>query len=201
MPNFSFIQPSEADLFRRICEDLKREFGQVVFLEIGTFGGRSTNGIAEHCRSIGVPLYAAGVDCMESYKPDPLPTPDYDFYFGDSMDQWRHIKRRDFNWLFVDACHCVNHAMCDFLNYSPFLVKGGICVFHDTALPEGKYDQEPWPQDHGFAGKPPSQLGVREGLKKLGLLQGYRKDWEFVEEIPSSTGMMGMVVLKKILDL
>lgn len=201
MPNFSFLRPVEAELVKELCETIHGNFMDVVFLEIGVFGGGTTHGIAEHCKERRIPIYMAGVDCLEIYKPNPLPTPDYDFYFGDSMDQWQHIKRRDFNFLFVDGCHCVNHAMADFLNYSPFVEKGGFCLFHDSALPTGKYDQDPWPQDHGFAGKPPSQLGVREGLKKLGLLQGYRKDWELVKELPSDTGLMGVHLFKKVLDL
>jgi hypothetical protein len=103
----------------------------------------------------------------------------------------------------VDGCHCVNHAICDFSNYSPFVVQNGYCLFHDTALPTslGKVDQEAWPQDHSYAGKPSSVLGVREGLKKLGLLQGYRTDWKLVEEVPSDTGLMGLMLFKKEMEL
>lgn len=136
---------------------------------------------------------------MEIYKPNPLPTLDYDFYFGDSMDQWQHIKRRDFNFLFVDACHCVVHASQDFLNYAPFVEVGGYVLFHDTALPTGKYDQEPWPQDHSYAGKSNSKLGVREALKKVGLLDGRRNDFQFIRELESDSGLMGMTLYRRIL--
>ena len=117
------------------------------------------------------------------------------------MDAWRQITGK-YNFLFVDGCHCVNHAMSDFLNYSPFVEVGGYTLFHDTALPTGKEKQEPWPQtDHGYFGKPPSVLGVREGLKKLGLLQGYRSDWKLIEEIPSDSGLMGMCLFQKLTEL
>ena len=91
--------------------------------------------------------------------------------------------------------------MADFLNFSPFVVVGGYVLFHDTALPDGSYEQGPWPQNHSYAGKPPSVLGVREGLKKLGLLQGYREDWKLIEEIPSDTGLMGAILFQKLKEL
>jgi hypothetical protein len=118
------------------------------------------------------------------------------------MDAWRGITGR-YNFLFVDGCHCVNHAICDFSNYSPFVVQNGYCLFHDTALPTslGKVEQEAWPQDHSYAGKPPSILGVREGLKKLGLIQNYRTDWKLIEEIPSDTGLMGACLFQKVMEL
>lgn len=202
MPNFQFLRQNEADLITALADTLKNEFGKVVFLEIGVFGGNSTRGLADHCTANGIPLFAAGVD-FAKYIPNPPATPDYAFYAGDSMDQWRRIERRDFNFLFIDGCHCVNHAICDFLNYSPFVQVGGYCLFHDTAAPtdKGTQQQEEWPQDHGYAGKPSSVLGVREGLRKLGLWQGYRADWVFVHEIPAPDGLKGMCLFKKIKEL
>ena len=118
------------------------------------------------------------------------------------MDVWRQFRDgKKFNLLFVDGCHCVNHAQCDFLNYSPFVDVGGYTLFHDTAVPTNQYEQEPWPQDHSYAGKDPSKLGVREALKKLGLLQGHRTDWKLVEEVPNDTGMMGAILFQKIKEL
>jgi hypothetical protein len=101
------------------------------------------------------------------------------------------------NFLFVDGCHCVNHAMCDFLNYSPLVVAGGYCLFHDTALPKDGVSQGEWPQNHSYAGTPDSTLGVRSALTKLGLLQGYRSDWKFIRELPSDSGLMGMMLFQK----
>lgn len=197
--SYEFIQPAEAALIEDTITKLKAAFGHVRFLEIGVFGGGTVTGVVNKCKAIGCPVYAAGVDFPE-WKPSPPPLPDYEFHPTDSMDAFRGI-RGEFNFLFVDGCHCVNHAMCDFLNYSPFVVNGGYCLFHDTALPTGQATQGTWPQNHSYAGKPDSVLGVREGLKKLGLLQGHRKDWKLVGEVPSSTGLMGMHLFQKVLDL
>lgn len=194
---FTFVRPEEAQLVKDTADAVKQAFGQVRFLEIGVFGGGTVYGLAEYCRAQGIPVFAAGVD-FESWRPNPPPTEDYAFYPGDSMDMWRNITRRDFNFLFVDGCHCVNHAMADFLNYSPYVEVGGYCLFHDTALPDGSKYQEEWPQDHGYAGKPDSFLGVRAGLQKLGLLQGHRADWAYVRETPGAGGLMGMHLYRKV---
>lgn len=200
----SMRDPEEYDLIDRVLDRIKSEFGSVSFLEIGVCHGGTVAGVARRCKEIGVQLTAAGVDCLEHYKPDrnlfPEIPPDYAFYEGDSMDQWRNIPGT-FNLLLVDGCHCVNHSMCDFLNYSPLLVVGGYCLFHDTALPLQQYEQIPFPQDHSFAGKDPGKLGVREGLKKLGLLQEYRTDWKLIEEVPSNDGVMGLGLFQKVAEL
>lgn len=195
--NYGFIRPQEAALIEDTLTKLKSAFGEVRFLEIGVFGGGTVTGIVKKCQELGVSVYAAGVDFPE-WKPNPIPLPSYEFHAVDSMDAWRGITGK-FNFLFVDGCHCVNHAMCDFLNYSPLVEVGGYALFHDTALPTGQDKQGEWPQsDHSYAGKPPSVLGVREGLEKMGLLQGYRSDWKFIAEVPSETGLMGMCLFQKV---
>jgi len=197
---YGSIFEAEYDLVDRVIDRIKKEFGAVRFLEIGVLGGGTAAGVARRCKEVGCPCVISGVDCLEHYKPDtnlyPELSTNYTFYCGDSMDMWREIKD-SFNMLLVDGCHCVNHSMCDFLNYSPLLEVGGYCLFHDTALPLNQYEQMAFPQDHSLAGKNPSKLGVREGLKKLGLLQNYRSDWEFIEEIPSDSGVAGMILFQK----
>ena len=199
MTKYGFIRDVEAEFLDSLLAKIKAEFGGVEFLEIGVFGGGTVTGVVNRCKELVCPVYISGVD-FPQWKPNPVPLENYKFYEGDSMDAWREIHL-PFNLLFVDGCHCVNHSICDFLNYSPFVRLGGYCLFHDTALPTGEHKQGEWPQDHSYAGKPDSVLGVREGLKKLGLLQGYRKDWELVQELESDSGLMGMMLFKKVLDL
>jgi hypothetical protein len=170
---YGFLRAEEADLIDRLLVTIKEQFNSVSFLEIGVFGGGTVSGIVRRCKEIGCPVTAAGVDFLP-WKPSPAPLPDYDFHDSDSMDAFRGMTG-PYNFLFVDGCHCVNHAMCDFLNYSPLVVLNGYCLFHDTALPKDGVTQGDWPQDHSYAGKPPSVLGVRDGLKKLGLLQDFAK--------------------------
>lgn len=204
MTRYGSMSETEFDLMDRIIDRIKSEFNEVRFLEIGVCGGGTVAGVARRCKEIGCQFLGSGVDCLEAYKPDPNLFPElkenYAFYCGDSMDMWRNIPA-GFNLLLVDGCHCVNHSMCDFLNYSPLVIVGGYCLFHDTALPLQQYEQIAFPQDHSLAGKNPSKLGVREGLKKMGLLQGYREDWKLIEEVTSDSGVMGLMLLQKVKEL
>jgi hypothetical protein len=175
------------------------DFGYVRFLEIGVLSGNTARGIVRQCNAIGCKVSGAGVDFAQ-WRPNPTPCTDYQFHAGDSMDAWRGIGSV-FNLIFVDGCHCVNHSMCDFLNYSPMLEVGGYCLMHDTAAPLGRETQDQYYQNHAYAGQPDSVLGVRDGLKKMGLLQGLRADWQLVTELKSDSGLMGVVLLKKLRDL
>lgn len=198
---YGFVREVEADLIDSTLDTLKRDFGRIDFMEVGVMGAGTVRGVYRRAKEIDCPVQSSGVD-FEKYRPNPTPDANYKFYAGDSMEAWRNIPAGSkFNFLFVDGCHCVIHAMCDFLNYSPFVEVGGRVLFHDTALPTEKYDQEPWPQDHSYAGINNSKLGVREGLKKLGLLQGHRADWKLVKELSSDNGLMGMVLIRKEMEL
>lgn len=197
---YGFLRPSECDVVDKVLDNLKSKFGYIAMCEVGVFGAGTTRGVYRRAQEIDCPVQLTGID-FEQYRPNPTPYPEYDFISEDSMDAWRGITKK-YNFLFVDGCHCVNHSMCDFLNYSPFVVVGGYCMFHDTSLPTGKDKQEPWPQtDHSYAGKPPSVLGVREGLQKLGLLQGHRTDWELIEEVEGENGLMGAMLFRKLKEL
>ena len=198
---YGFVREIEADLIDQLLAQVKVQFGEIRGIEVGVFAAGTTRGIYRWGKENDCPVFLTGID-FEQNRPNPTPDTNYDFHACDSMDAFREITR-NYNFLFVDGCHCVNHSMADFLNYSPFVIVGGYCLFHDTALPTAMgFDvQEQWPQDHSYAGKPSSVLGVREGLKKLGLLQGYRSDWKLVEEIPSDDGLMGMCLFQKMREL
>ena len=193
------LEEEEYDLIDRILERIKVSFGEVRFLEIGIWGGVTATGIARKCKELGIPVSATGVDKSPNI-PTPLPTPDYQYVQGDSLYQYGKIKGK-YNLLLIDGCHCAIHAMCDFLNYSPFLDVNGYCMFHDTASRKDEDEQDYFAQDHSDVGMPDSVLGVRNGLKKLGLLQGYRADWKFIEEHPNETGLMGAILYQKVKEL
>lgn len=194
---YGFIRGVEADLFDEILDKLKAEFVAIRFLEVGVSSGGTVRGVYRRANEIGCPARCAGVD-FEQYRPNPTPADNYTFYAGDSMDAWRKITGT-FNLLLIDGCHCVVHSSQDFLHYSPFVEVGGYILLHDTALPTGQSAQGEWPQDHSYAGKPESVIGVREALKKLGLLDVRRTDFEFIRELESSSGLMGMMGYRRIL--
>lgn len=196
---YGYITKKEAARLDMLIDRIHDEFGHLSFMEIGVFGGSTLSGIVERAESLNCPYQCAGVDFRKG-RPEVSAYPNYTFYEGDSMDMWRSVKG-EFNLLFVDGCHCINHSMCDFLNYSPFVVVGGYCLFHDTApTKEGGVEQGMFEQDHSYAGKPSSVLGVREGLKKIGLLGNHRDDWKLEWEI-RETDIMGMTCFKKLKPL
>lgn len=196
---YGLIREAESDLMDELLGTIKAEFGSLRFLEIGVSGGGTANGVYKRCQAIDLQCYLSGVDLPVGAPKNAIPG--YKFYEGDSMDMWREVSGI-FNLLFVDACHCVNHSMCDFLNYSPMVEVGGYALFHDTALRTGANVQDEFLQPHSYAGNfAPGVLGVREGLEKTGLLQGYRSDWQMMKELTSDNGLMGMILFKKLKPL
>lgn len=198
MTKYGFLRDVEYEFFDELVLRIKNELGEVRFLEIGVWGANTATGVVNRCREIGCPVKCAGVDI--SPLNSPLPHEGYVYYQGDSIEMWRQVTGT-YTLLLVDGCHCSSHCAIDFLHYSPFVVVGGYCLLHDTALPDGSDKQDEHPQDHSYYGKPPSVLGVRDALKKLGLLQGHRKDWVFVQEVPSSDGTCGLMLFKKVAAL
>lgn len=179
----------------RFLEQLKREFGFVRMLEIGVGQGATMAGVLERCDELGVPASYEGVD-GECGTPVVLPT-DCVFTKGDSAFVFPQVGDA-FNFLFVDGSHASNYVCLDFLNYSPKVVVNGYCLFHDTR--EGPQWQGLHYQGSGEQGRFENNIAVRAALQKLGLLQGYRSDWKFIEEIASSD-IMGMQLYKKLKQL
>lgn len=192
-----FISDKESALLDELLVDIQKQFGSIRFLEIGVMAAGTVRGVYQRAAEINCPVHCEGVD-LKFFKPDPIPS-DYVFHAGDSMDMWRTMTG-EFNLLFIDGCHCCNHVMTDFLNYSPMVVVNGYVVFHDTSGCGPNNDQGEWPQDHGYAGRPATIIGVRDGLQKMGLLQGHRSDWKFLREI-RETELLGMCLFQKIKPL
>jgi len=194
---YGMMRVVEANLMDEMMDTLKREFGEIRFLEVGVCGAGTIRGVYRRAGEIGCPVKGAGVD-FDFYRPNPMPGENYEFHAGDSMEMWRNIKGA-YNMLLIDGCHCVVHASQDFLNYAPFVETGGYILLHDTALPKSGVEQGDWPQDHSYAGKANSKLGVREALKKLGLLDSRRTDFQFIRELESDSGLMGMMLYRRVL--
>lgn len=188
---YGVITFGEAAMLDSLCNKIKSEFGYLSLLEIGMAGGATMAGIMERCSEIGCPCNYHGVD-GEGGKPEFKPE-NATYYIGDSAEVFTNVSGQ-FNLLFIDGCHCVNHCMLDFLNYSPMVVVGGYCLFHDT-------NDTIWQGDHyqGHGPKHPEfHIGVRAALRKLGLLAGLRKDWRLVAEV-KDTEIMGMMLFRKTL--
>lgn len=172
---------------------IAKEFSmRVSLLEIGTASGYTGKGISRFCGSIGAKLKYQCIDGVCG-RPHPGNLPDGGiFHCGDSRELFESING-SFNLIFIDACHCNNCCILDFLNYSPKCVVGGYVLFHDTN-PSPKWQGAHW-QGHGPK-TPAFCLGVRMALDKLGLLHGKRTDWSFVDEQKAGEGF-GMMLFRK----
>lgn len=192
---YGIFSPGEAVYFDRMLEQVGRQFGHIRFLEIGVAEGATMAGILERCDHLGIPCTYEGVDGSQG-KPNPIPD-NCKFIEGDSTQVHRQVGE-GFNVCFIDGSHALNFVMLDFLNYSPKVIPGGLCIFHDTR------DTQEWQTKHyqgtGDQSNVDNNIAVRLALKKLGLLQGYRRDWEFVEEI-TDVQIQGMMSFRKTRDL
>lgn len=195
MHKYGYIADSEAALIDGLLADIKTRFGRIQFLEIGVYELNTAKGIYQRAAEINCPVHCEGIDVCRRQE---MPNPDYVFHEGDSLDVWRTIQG-EFNLLFIDGCHCRNHVMADFLNYSPMVVVNGYVLFHDSAVEHLEEVTDKWAVEHSYPGKPTS-AHVREALRNLGILQGYRADWKLITDL-IETDMMGMCLFQKIKPL
>lgn len=171
-------------------------FRQVEMIEIGVANGATMYGVAEWCESRSVPFKWDGFD-LPGIGPE-TKIPNCTFHPGRSEETYIELSDQC-NLLFIDGDHSSNAVCLDFLNFSPRLKVGGVCLFHDTV------DHPHWVglahsdsyQGHGPK-HPDFGIGVRMALKKLGLLDGLRKDWRLVGE--QSEGIVqGCMTFQKVL--
>ncbi len=166
-------------------------------VEIGVQSGLTMAGIWNYVEKKGGSFEWVGVD-LPGYGPSSVP-PNSRFIGEPSEDAWRHLEGMEFDLIFIDGCHCSNHTILDFANFSPFLRFGGLCLFHDT---NGSEDWVGLGHPGGYQGHGPEHpawgIGVRAGLKKLGLLPPVqRKDWEFLGE-QKVGNVQGMMLFRKV---
>jgi hypothetical protein len=189
---YGVMTVGESNFMDKLIDTIHAEFGSIQFLEIGVAQGATMAGVMERCQKVGCKIHYEGVD-LPMGKPE-FSSPDCVFHPGDSAEIFNDVSGK-FNLLFVDGCHCINHCMLDFLHYSQLVVEGGYCLFHDTR--DTHWQGEHY-QGHG-PHIPEFMIGVRSGLRKLGLLNGKRTDWTLVEEV-ADTDIMGMILFKKLHD-
>lgn len=126
-----------------------------------------------------------------------LPYDGFHFILCDSSEAFIKVPD-DLHLVFIDGCHCVNHAMLDFLNYGYKVVKNGLVVFHDT-LEEA--------QGLGYQGHGPKHpewgTALVAAFEKLNIMQ--LPNWKHIftsgrnvdEDIPTSTYWGGISVFQK----
>ena len=145
-------------------------------VEIGICHGDTSRGIRDYLNGLGVAFSYHGFDSQRDKQISP-PFEGASLHLGDSAEIY-HEAPEGIHWLMIDGCHCVNHMMLDFLHFGDRVAKGGVAIFHDVSpLSQNKCDYQghgPNIADFGTA--------CREGIRKLGLYDGFRTDWVLIKE-------------------
>lgn len=100
-------------------------------LEIGVYSGYTAIGISQYCRVNHIDLEYWGMDngaICEGKKP----FDEAHFIKGDSAESF-HLVPNDFDVVFIDGCHCINHVILDTFHYGQKVKPGGFMLFHDTS--------------------------------------------------------------------
>lgn len=173
------ITPTDSAILIRSLNRTAARFGEGMQLtEIGIFKCETTRGIIDTLKPKLKDFTVWGVDSARIHHGDEKklnpPTEHFKLVLAESTEA-HHLLPATLHWVFIDACHCANHAMLDFLNFGSHVPVGGEVLFHDVSpLVEGKFYQRHGPEIPDFA------FAVRTAIDRLGL--HYRTDWELVEE-------------------
>jgi len=175
--NHGAITDTDASLLEQSLNRVSTRFQELNLAEIGINRCETTRGIIEHMKTKSLNFTLYGIDSARIHNGDKskfnFPTEHFVFIEGDSTEV--HHLCPELHFLFIDACHCCNHTMLDFLNFSSHIPVGGEVCFHDTSPHvQGKYYQTHGPKSPDF------HFAVRTAIKRLGLYN--RNDWKFVEE-------------------
>lgn len=137
---FGALLECDAELLTKaltILMERNKENKIISFLEIGVQGGGTARGIKSILESNGYALDYTGIDSGR----DGCTAPPFDgakMYITESENP-PDLTGQEFDLVFIDGCHCFQHALADFYNYSGY-VKDGFIMFHDTAPCVQNYD-------------------------------------------------------------
>lgn len=100
-------------------------------LEIGMHDGGTAKGIEAFLADRGWKLAYVGIDPDTGHtRPRYVPAGGREI-IGDSAEVF-HLVDGEFDLVWVDGCHCVNHVILDTVHYSPRVKVGGFMLFHDV---------------------------------------------------------------------
>jgi len=127
---------SYVPLFYNIARNFRNgQKGIRTIVEIGTRGGISTNAFLYGLRDRGnnpkkTKLYSIDIsDCSGVVKDETL-MPYWDFIQNDSKTfEWKG----EISVLFIDGDHSYDGCLADYKKYEPFVVNGGLILFHDVS--------------------------------------------------------------------
>jgi spermidine synthase len=136
------------------CATAERESRHVRVLEIGMHDGGTAKGIELFCARNPWGLTYVGIDPDEG-KTRPRYVPGIGntsgtVVIGDSAEVFGQVGT-DFDLIWVDGCHCMNHVILDTVQYGERVRRGGFMLFHDVnPAGQGKEHQYHGPETPEF---------------------------------------------------
>jgi len=174
------------------------KFDEITYVEIGVGSGATLSAIASRLRDSGKKWRAVGIELPNGYSfnrdqttnwaidrkvpitfitPNgQIARPDWNtitVYFKDSQSFLTELWQSGIQFALIDGCHGKPCVVLDFLAIEAFMNVGGIVMFHDYGA-----DQIGHFQPHC-----PTGLDVLGACNDLGLSNGKRKGWRFLEQI------------------
>lgn len=103
-------------------------------LEVGTAHGHFVYSMRNYLIAQGREVDAYGMDSgLHGYDPRYFNEPGMTYLKGNSTDPtFTNTIANDFHFVFIDSCHCANHAFQDATTFHVKLRSGGFLGFHDT---------------------------------------------------------------------
>jgi hypothetical protein len=139
--NYGSMTRTDMDVMDEVLTQFSNR--PVMFLEVGFNEGNTSRGILAKCREQNTILNYWGIDSGAICNPK-LPFPEAKIIIGDSAEVF-HLAPCDFDVVFIDGCHCMNHVIMDTVHYGSKVKSGGYLMFHDTS-PELQHTMR---QTHG----------------------------------------------------
>jgi len=214
MIGFGFGMAGMEEKLEQITSELAKEHESVTYIEIGVAEGATLTAIAHTLKKSGKPWRAIGIELPNGYSFDMQRTIDnsisrqvkLDFilpngniqrpqwetvtvYFRDSQTFLGELWQDDIQLALIDGCHGRPCVKLDFLMLEAWMKPRAMVMFHD-------YSEEQYGHHQPHC---PSGIDVRGAVADLGLANGKRAGWKFIETIPAdrSKGGWDMAVFRK----
>lgn len=165
------------------------EWENVKLLEVGTAHGHFLRTWVDLFENRRIDVVGYGVDSkLHGYCPCQF-NEKMTFVEGKSTDEnvINSFKDQQFDFVFIDGCHCKNHAKMDAMNYASKVKIGGFLGFHDTSPRFQGGSEQPFSPDCSED----RHIGVVEGIKEANL-EGFEF---FVEEYHTDEKYYGGVTI------
>jgi len=184
---FGAITKADINVMHSCLEYLSKLVHRPIkILEIGVNSGDTSRGIKKWLDAYKVEFKYYCIDNNRDFVV-PCPFDGAIHITGDSVTVYNQLPN-DFDFIFIDGCHCYEHVKTDCILYREKVASEGIIAFHDTA--DGSQGLEY--QGHGDTQQKTSYVDVQHGLRDSGILDDQR--FVLMFEVKE---MRGVMVFKK----